>query len=102
MSSATKKTCADNGVDVVFEFTDATINVGESNLDDLLADKADKKAIDSKGQIWFTTNSDADPRNTIDSGGIDSRNIWQQIGTIQLTDKTLYIWECTKSASIQA
>ena len=91
------KTVDDNGVEVIFEFENATINVGDSNIDTLLGAKADKEAIDSQGKVWFTTDPNAKPHTTIDSGGIGSGNIWEKIGTIPLGDKTLYVWECTFS-----
>ena len=55
------KTVDDNGCEVIFEFTNATINVGDSNIDTLLGTKADKGAIDYQGKIWFTTDSNATP-----------------------------------------
>lgn len=92
--SGSKKTVLDNGVEVLFEFTNAKINVGKSDMDDLLNDKANKKAIDSKGKIWLTTDPDVTPMLPIENGGMGSDNYWEMIGTIALGQKTLYVWEC--------
>ena len=92
--SGTKTTVTDNGVEVIFEFSNATINVGDSNIDTLLGAKADESLVDYKGRIWFTSKSGISPRDTVDDGGIDSFRVWEKIGTISLGTKTLYVWEC--------
>ena len=96
--SGTKTTVTDNGVEVIFEFSNATINVGDSNIDTLLESKAERQAIDSAGHVWFTTKSNVKPTDKAQSGGLGSTNIWSQIGTIPLGTKTLYVWECTMGA----
>ena len=90
-------TVDDNGVEVIFEFENATIQVGDSNIDTLLGAKADKKAIDSQGKVWFTTDANASPNTALDSGGMGSTYVWTKIGTIALGEKTLYVWECVLS-----
>ena len=92
--SSQKRTVTDNGVEVIFEFTDATINVGKSNMDELLDEKAQKYAVDGPGAIWFTTKSNAQPIDKAEDGGIGSTFYWELIGTIPLGTKTLYVWEC--------
>ena len=92
---ARQRTVTDNTVEVIFEFSDATINVGDSNMDDILGQKVDKKAVDGLGKVWFTTNSSISPMDSVDNGGMGSTNVWDQIGDIQVGSKTVYVWECT-------
>ena len=90
-----RTTVTDNGVEVIFQFDNATIQVENSNINDLLTGKADRATVDFPGRIWFTTKSNVKPTDTVDSGGLGSTNMWSQIGTISLGTKTLYVWECT-------
>ena len=88
------KTVLDNGVEVIFQFTDAKVQLGDSNLPDILSTKADQTTIDSKGQIWFTTKSNIQPTSPVEVGGLGSHNrLWQYVGEIPVGTKKLYVWE---------
>ena len=93
---ARQRTVTDNTVEVIFEFSDATINVGDSNMDDILGQKIDKKAFDGVGKVWFTTNNSISPMESIEKGGLGSMNSWENIGNLQVGSKTIYVWECTQ------
>ena len=95
-----KRTVVDNGVEVVFQFPETQIQVGNSNLDEMIGNKADRNLIDSKGQIWFTTQSNIQPTSNINIGGLSSHNVWELVGEIPVGKKRLYVWECTLSSTL--
>ena len=94
-----KRTVVDNGVEVVFQFPETQIKIGNSNLDAMIGNKAERKLLDSKGQIWLTTQSNIQPTSKVDIGGLGSHNLWELVGEIPVGKKRLYVWECTFSST---
>ena len=90
-----KRTVVDNGVEVIFKFDESTIQVGDSNLPDLLKQTAPRSVIDGVGAIWFTTKNGVDPTFEVEKGGIASENFWTLLGNIKVGTTPLYVWECT-------